>query len=203
MDAHDTHCCIEHGCKYGDHHCPITNGQRKQANLCEVCGLETEGYFGEPELSREQQEAFISDLYEKVRSVMDCECLMWGREDLPVGDKVLTEHHVHCPKHPSHAKEKVNCLVCDKVLEYEPGTNHRGGVMDAGFMLVSFHFGSRHDQCHGFHGRKDLRNDKNPVNQLLACDEIEAFICDDCFEKKFDKMKGYDIKRHEDRIKKV
>jgi hypothetical protein len=96
--------------------------------------------------------------------------------------------------------EKVNCLVCDKELDYEPGADYRGNVSDAGFMLVSFHYGSRHDQCHGFSGRKSHR-DERPMEKLLTCDEIEAFICDDCFEKKFDKMKGYDVRRREDRTK--
>jgi len=96
--------------------------------------------------------------------------------------------------------EKVNCLVCDKELDYDPGESHRGNVMDAGFMLVTFHYGSRHDQCHGFAGRKNHVGE-SPMEKMLACDEIEAFICDDCFEKKFDKMKGYDIRRREDRVK--
>lgn len=96
--------------------------------------------------------------------------------------------------------EKVNCLVCDKELDYDPGPHHNGNVTDGGFMLVSFHYGSRHDQCHGFAGRKNCLSDK-PMEKLLTCDEIEAFICDDCFEKKFDKMKGYDIRQTRERTK--
>lgn len=96
--------------------------------------------------------------------------------------------------------EKVNCLVCDKELDYEPGTQYNGNVTDGGFMLVSFHYGSCHDQCHGFNGRKAHRNE-NPMQKMLTCDEIEAFICDNCFEKKFDKMKGYDIHTKRERTK--
>lgn len=98
-------------------------------------------------------------------------------------------------------------MICDKQLEYEPGPNHNGNVMDGGFMLVSFHYGSCHDQCHGFHGRKNSRDaqpmqgELPPYQNLLTCDEIEAFICDQCFEKKFDKMKGYDIKTSRERFK--
>lgn len=90
--------------------------------------------------------------------------------------------------------------MCDKELEYEPGTQYNGNVNDGGFMLVSFHYGSRHDQCHGFHGRKSYRNE-NSMKRMLTCDEIEAFICDDCFEKKFYKMKGYDIRTKRERTK--
>jgi len=97
--------------------------------------------------------------------------------------------------------EKVYCLVCDKELEYDPGSHHRGNVMDAGFMLVSFHYGSRHDQCHGYDGRKSHRGESSPMEKLLTCDEIEAFICDDCFEKKFSKMYGYDIVKKVERVK--
>lgn len=42
MDAHDTHCCIEHGCKYGHEDCPIANGVRRQKFLCESCAFESE-----------------------------------------------------------------------------------------------------------------------------------------------------------------
>jgi len=103
--------------------------------------------------------------------------------------------------------EKVYCLVCDKELEYDPGPRHNGNVMDGGFMLVSFHYGSRHDQCLGFPGRKNQRDaqpmqgELPPYTNLLTCDEIEAFICDGCFEKKFDKMKGYDIRQTRERTK--
>lgn len=99
--------------------------------------------------------------------------------------------------------EKVNCLICDKELNYEPGKTHDGNVHDGGFMLVSFHYGSRHDQCLGFSGRKAHRKDASPMHKLLTCDDIEAFICDDCFEKKFDKMKGYDIRTRRERTKVV
>jgi len=102
--------------------------------------------------------------------------------------------------------QKVRCLVCDKQLDYEPGPNHTGNVYDGGFMLLSFHYGSSHDQCHGFSGRKTMilgipvmpgepePPEPTPSQKLLACDEIEAFICDECFVKKSDRMKGYDIK---------
>jgi hypothetical protein len=172
LDAHDTHCCLEHGCKYGDEDCPVATGVRKQQGLCEQCGLETEGYYGAAERTREEQEAYLNFLWEDMHF------------------------------RPARQVEKVHCLVCDKELEYEPGPNHTGNVMDAGFMLVSFHYGSRHDQCHGYHGRKTMRGKDNPMHDLLACDEIEAFICDDCFEKKFNKMKGYDIRQERTRTKK-
>ena len=98
--------------------------------------------------------------------------------------------------------ETVYCLICDKSLEYESRPQHNGNVMDAGFMLISFHYGSIHDQCHGFDGRKNWR-DETTRSKLLSCDEIEAFICDDCFEKKMDKMKGYDVKVNRVRSKVV
>jgi len=38
--VHETHCCLEHGCKYGDRNCPVATGQIKQAYMCEVCNYE-------------------------------------------------------------------------------------------------------------------------------------------------------------------
>ena len=35
--VHRTHCCIKHGCKYGDEDCPVTTGEIKQDYECEDC----------------------------------------------------------------------------------------------------------------------------------------------------------------------
>ena len=35
--VHRTHCCINHGCKYGYEDCPVTNGIIKQDHLCQDC----------------------------------------------------------------------------------------------------------------------------------------------------------------------
>lgn len=36
-DFHTTHCCVVHGCKYGDDDCHVANGKTKQDSLCEDC----------------------------------------------------------------------------------------------------------------------------------------------------------------------
>lgn len=36
-DVHTEHCCIHHGCKYGDEDCPVTNGVKPQSYPCEYC----------------------------------------------------------------------------------------------------------------------------------------------------------------------
>lgn len=65
LDCHDTHCCIDHGCKYGDDDCPVENGLRKQTGPCENCGLETEGYYGEPERTPDEQQHYVDMLWDK------------------------------------------------------------------------------------------------------------------------------------------
>jgi len=37
IGVHETHCCIIHGCKYGDKKCPVYTGVIKQKYLCEEC----------------------------------------------------------------------------------------------------------------------------------------------------------------------
>ena len=37
-ETHVTHCCIHHGCKYGDDECPVESGIRVQEHPCEECG---------------------------------------------------------------------------------------------------------------------------------------------------------------------
>lgn len=85
----------------------------------------------------------------------------------------------------------VYCLVCDKQLIHSEGNN--GFLNDGGFMLLSFHYGSRHDQCFGYSKRKEMRSNVTDLEKMLSCDQIEAFICDDCFESKIAKMRGYDL----------
>lgn len=35
--VHQTHCCIIHGCKYGDEDCPVESGEIEQDYDCEDC----------------------------------------------------------------------------------------------------------------------------------------------------------------------
>lgn len=35
--VHRTHCCVAHGCKYGDRDCPVETGRIKQDYTCEYC----------------------------------------------------------------------------------------------------------------------------------------------------------------------
>jgi cytidine deaminase len=38
-DVHTKHCCLQHGCKYGDEDCSVVRKKhrRKQSNPCEMC----------------------------------------------------------------------------------------------------------------------------------------------------------------------
>ena len=42
-DVHTRHCCVDHGCKYGDDDCPVETGVKPQEHPCEVCQFEEEG----------------------------------------------------------------------------------------------------------------------------------------------------------------
>ena len=37
VGVHETHCCVDHGCKYGDEYCPVASGEVKQLYECEEC----------------------------------------------------------------------------------------------------------------------------------------------------------------------
>ena len=82
LDAHDTHCCIEHGCKYGDADCAVANGIRKQVYLCERCGRETEGYYGHPERTRDEQKEYIDALWDDKHNPRDMSPLEKGIADI-------------------------------------------------------------------------------------------------------------------------
>lgn len=38
--VHTEHCCVFHGCKYGDEDCPVYLGLKKQSYPCEFCNEE-------------------------------------------------------------------------------------------------------------------------------------------------------------------
>jgi hypothetical protein len=40
--VHTEHCCVTHGCKYGDPKCPVDTGVKKQSFACEDCVEELE-----------------------------------------------------------------------------------------------------------------------------------------------------------------
>jgi len=35
--VHTSHCCVLHGCKYGDTDCPVVNKEADQEYVCETC----------------------------------------------------------------------------------------------------------------------------------------------------------------------
>ncbi len=43
VGVHRTHCCVVHGCKYGDKDCPVAMGELLQDYICEACD-EVEGW---------------------------------------------------------------------------------------------------------------------------------------------------------------
>lgn len=45
IEGHIEKCCVDHGCKYADPNCPVALGTHKPKGGCEMCGLESEGYF--------------------------------------------------------------------------------------------------------------------------------------------------------------
>ena len=39
-DVHTEHCCVKHGCKYGDDDCTVWLGFKRQSYPCESCHYE-------------------------------------------------------------------------------------------------------------------------------------------------------------------
>lgn len=82
------------------------------------------------------------------------------------------------------------CLICDKQLKREGEF-----IFDCGIVDVSFGYGSRNDPI-GIYDSKDSKKDK-----LLLCDRIQAYICDDCFDRKIDYFEGYQLEKQ--KVKRV
>jgi hypothetical protein len=85
------------------------------------------------------------------------------------------------------------CFICDKEIE---DAGHESCLAGAGSFRLSFGYGSRFDS-----GSPYLRVNPTRIEQLLSCDEIEGYLCDDCFEKNQHKLQGFKIRKHIRRIK--
>lgn len=75
------------------------------------------------------------------------------------------------------------CLCCEKNLLVD----EHGCLHDAGHIKIEFGYGSRYDQL----GNANPEDGLTKIDKILACDFIKAYICDDCFEKKQDLIKGF------------
>lgn len=89
------------------------------------------------------------------------------------------------------------CIKCEKTLLFEfEGDNddNTNPIACAGFIEVSFHYGSRHDQCKGWHDKAISRLDEStPLKKILTSDRIQGYICDECFEDNLELFEGWDI----------
>lgn len=45
IGVHRDHCCIVHGCSYGDPDCPVALGKIDQTSLCQDCPCDQDGSF--------------------------------------------------------------------------------------------------------------------------------------------------------------
>lgn len=68
IGAHTTHCCIYHGCKYGDKDCPVSAGDIKQDHSCEQCGPEVEKEFRRDTPQEWSQKMSDSELIKRLDS---------------------------------------------------------------------------------------------------------------------------------------
>lgn len=86
----------------------------------------------------------------------------------------------------------MNCFKCEKPLQMLPDAAHNPD--GAGVFVLSFHFGSRHDQCdHRQIFPVDPTMDR--VSNLISCtDEIRGYVCDDCFAAHAHLLEGWTVR---------
>lgn len=63
VGVHTRHCCIVHGCKYGEYDtCPVCIGYAKQEHLCEWCSEdEIQKEMSEEQLWNKVNKTFIKE----------------------------------------------------------------------------------------------------------------------------------------------
>lgn len=57
--VHESHCCINHGCKYGYEDCPVTLGILNQKYPCEICAFDKSDFPFHPNERRESLDRII------------------------------------------------------------------------------------------------------------------------------------------------
>jgi len=94
--VHQTHCCLLHGCKYGDDDCPVVSGKVKQDCICFDC--EEEGISSIKELQNliedNKQKSSIGICYINTTNLSDLDILeQWINMQLENSDK--NGHWIH------------------------------------------------------------------------------------------------------------
>jgi len=105
LGTHKGHCCIYHGCKYGDSDCPVVDKTVVQSGPCEHCGLGLEGFYGEddrkmaverwPDDWRAKEKCFDgrAKYSTKARQLL-CNCPCQADDEPP---NVFSEKDIHTP----------------------------------------------------------------------------------------------------------
>lgn len=79
------------------------------------------------------------------------------------------------------------CLKC----EVDIPLDDRGYPQKCGRLEARFGPSSQFDQEAVKSGRTLTNASPTPLQTLLQCDEIRAYICDECFNSKMDFFEGY------------
>ena len=93
--VHTEHCCVVHGCKYGDN-CPVELGKKRQSYLCEDCyGFMEFDYEKQDRLEMMVERKFnrinlIVTQHKKDKLDLNCDAIFGILEDLDLKEKIAT-----------------------------------------------------------------------------------------------------------------
>jgi hypothetical protein len=84
----------------------------------------------------------------------------------------------------------MKCLRCERPITADP--NCPNNPSGAGEVVVSFHYGSRWDQCDGIYPPQPVDPTKERhISLLRSCRQIVGYLCDDCFVVHSDLLSGF------------
>lgn len=127
-----------------------------------------------------KQALMANNCYEHIQEFGNCVGIVdgladYGDEKGPEVDVRWQPSNLRYSYHPDELEVQLDCcLICEEMI-----------TPSSGLCTVEFGYGSRYDQlgCGG----------DNMIDKLLACSIVEAYICDDCFEKKAHLFNGFDV----------
>ncbi len=110
-DVHTEHCCVKHGCKYGDKDCSVEKGWKLQSHPCESCEFDKEDR--ENFLKNSPDEVLISR--EEYDELIDKQRLLYSLYEFRVQ---TWENYEDAFIHYTLRKDKIESVNNEKLLKY-------------------------------------------------------------------------------------
>jgi len=168
--VHRTHCCVIHGCKYNDEHCPVANGQIKQEYVCRDCN-ELKGWNCMDEVKAEVKK-HMSGLLPYVTPEQYAE--HWADDPEPFKNS-LDMLNVNFPKNIEQQAAENRVVVVDNMQAAEKIKDGMGYPLLVRSMGVNSGYAYiTNDEAFIIHANRKLR--ESPICTIGITDDDRVYV---------------------------